>query len=101
MFVGWLRRLYVGSWISVVGMRRSIIARQMIGGIVEMMNDPKLFRKSDIGRRHEYSNWTEAGREALNEFVEEYSKKLLVAEEQDLDARAKEMTWQALKEKAE
>lgn len=101
MFVGWLRRLYVGFLTSVSGMHRAVVARQMIGGIIEMMNDPKLFRRSDIGRKHEYSNWTEAGREALNEFVDEYSKKLLVAEERDLDARAREMTFQALKEKVE
>lgn len=101
MIVGWLKRLYSGCLISVVGMHRTIVARQLVGGIMEMMNDPKLFRKSDIGRRHEYSNWTELGQAALNEFITEYSKKLLVAEERDLDARAREMTFQALKEKAE
>lgn len=101
MFVGWLKKLYVVFLKNVNGMHRAIIARQLVGGIVEMMNDPKLFRKSEIGRKHEYSNWTEVGRTALTEFIEEYSKKLLVAEERDLDARAREMTFQALKEKVE
>lgn len=80
---------------------RQTVTSQMVGGILGMMDDPALFCRSDIGGRHEYSNWTAQGREALTEYVIEYSRKLAVAQDQDLAARAKDMTWTAIKQGAE
>ena len=77
------------------------VGHQMVGGILGMMDDPALFYRSEVGGQHEYSNWTEEGRAALAEFVLEYSRKLLTAQDKDLESRAREMTWTALKEKVE
>lgn len=79
-------------------MSRRAVERQLIGGILEMMNDSQLFHKSNIGENHQYSRWSSEGQDALLAFVTDYSRRLLVAQDTELDARAKSMTWQTLKE---
>lgn len=71
----------------------------MCGGIAEMMNNRDLFHRSDIGSKHEYSRWTDNGRKELLEFVEEMSRKMLVAEDAELDQRARDMVINNLKAK--
>ena len=80
-------------------MRKSAVKDQLYGSIIEMMNDRELFYKSSIGKNHEYSHWTDEGRAALIEFVETHSKKMLTTEEELIRNKAKEMTFEALKQK--
>ena len=98
MFVGWFAKLC-----NVFGrggsMYKRAIERQLIGGILELTTDSKLFYRSDIGKQHEYSRWTEAGQEALQAFVEDYTRKLLVAQDLELNERAKDMVLKTLKDK--
>ena len=97
MFAGWLRRLCVALQAKVAGMRKSAVKDQLYGGIMEMMQNRSLFYRSDIGREHEHSRWTEEGREELLAFVMAQSRKMLIAADAELEAHAKEMTFQALK----
>ena len=78
-------------------MRKSAVKDQLYGGIMEMLHNKEYFYKSNVGKAHEYSTWTDAGKEELFAFVLYHSKKMLVAEEAELDARAKGMVIDALK----
>ena len=78
-------------------MRKLAVKDQLYGGIIEMMNNREYFYKSTIGKNHEYSHWTDEGKEALMEFVESHSKRMIAAEEEVIRNRAKEMTFAALK----
>lgn len=78
-------------------MRKSAVKDQLYGSIIEMMNNRDYFYKSNIGKNHEYSHWTDLGKEELLAFVTAHSKRMLTAEEALIDARAKEMTFEALK----
>lgn len=97
MFVGWLSRRYAALQRKLVSMRKSAVKDQLYGGIIEMMHNRELFYRSDIGKNHEYSRWTDEGQQELMAFVLAHSKKMLVAHEIELDARAKELTFSALK----
>ena len=97
MLVGWFKKRIVALRVKFGSMRKSAVKDQLYGSIVEMMNNRELFYKSDIGKNHEYSNWTDEGRKALMEFVESHSKRILTAEEELIRNRAKEMTFEALK----
>ena len=97
MFVGWLKKQFAALQRKRSSMRKSAVKDQMYGAIMEMLNNKEYFYRSNIGRRHEYSHWTEEGKAELLEFIQEHSKKMLTAEEAELTARAKEMTFESLK----
>ena len=97
MFVGWLKRHCAVLQKKLASMRKSAVKDQLYGGIIEKMRSRELFYRSDVGRNHEYSHWTEEGQQELMAFVIAYSKKMLVAEEAEIDKRAKELTFSALK----
>lgn len=97
MFAGWFAGLCNALGLGACMSKRAI-ERQLIGGILEMMNDNRLFHKSTFGRNHEYSDWTDEGREALLAFVTDYSRRLMTAQDAELNERAKALTWQALRE---
>ena len=78
-------------------MNKSAVKDQLYGSIIEMMNNRDYFYKSNIGKNHEYSHWTDQGQEELLAFVMAHSKRMLTAEDKLVDARAKEMTFEALK----
>ena len=78
-------------------MRKNAVKDQLYGGILEMMNNRDYFYKSNVGKQHEYSHWTDAGKEELVAFVLEHSKRILVSEEELVVTKAKEMTFEALK----
>ena len=99
MFVGWFKRQYVALRAKFGTMRKNAVKDQLYGSILEMMNNRDYFYKSGVGKNHEYSRWTEEGRAALLEFVESHSKRMLAAEEELIRNRAKEMTFEALKQK--
>lgn len=91
----WLLRWNTKSMIK----KKTAVKEQLYGGIIEMMNNRSLFYRSSVGRNHEYSHWTDEGKAELHAFVEDLSRKMLLAEEADLDARAKELVLETLKTK--
>jgi len=83
-------------------MKKHVLKDQLYGTILEMTKNPKLYYISNIGRNtYEYSNWKEEGRTELQEFIEDITRKMLVAEQQELDERAKTMVFEELKKKHE
>ena len=99
MFVGWLKKHWLALKVRFTIMRKTAVKDQLYGAIMEMMNNREYFYKSNIGKTHEYSHWTDDGRAALMEFLEHHTKRMLLAEEKIIKERAKEMTFEALKAK--
>ena len=99
MFVGWLKKHWLALKVRFTTMRKTAVKDQLYGAIIEMMNNREYFYKSNIGKTHEYSHWTEDGRSALMEFLEGHTRQMLLAEEKLIKERAKEMTFEALKAK--
>ncbi len=94
-----LRRWILRCKAKYYTMKKTAVKDQLYGGLVEMMNNSSLFHKSDIGGHHEYSRWTDAGRTELAQFMDDISRKILIAEDQELDSRAKKMVIDNLKAK--
>jgi hypothetical protein len=65
------------------------------GGLMEMINNRDLYYKSSVGR--DYSHFTDAGKQAVSEYMELMAWKMIQAEEAELDRRAKEMVMKELK----
>ena len=97
MLVGWLKRQLAGLKIKLGSMRKSAVKDQLYGSILEMMNNRDYFYRSDIGKHHEYSHWTDLGKEELLDFVMSHSRRMLTAEDEIVRNKAKEMTFESLK----
>jgi hypothetical protein len=67
------------------------------GGLMELINNSKYFYKSSVGK--DYSHLTDAGKEAVQQFVDMMAWKMIEAENANLDARAKAQVLDALKQK--
>lgn len=80
-------------------MRKPAVKDQLYGAVMEMINNPEYFYKSSVGVRHEYSHWTDSGRDALLEFLESHTRRMLAADEADSAERAKNMVYKTLKQK--
>lgn len=76
-------------------MEKQAIKELMYGGIKEIMNNGKYYYRSSVGK--EYSNFTNAGKEVVNEFVQDLAGYITAAENAELDQRAKDMVLKELK----
>jgi hypothetical protein len=97
MFVGWLKRHFAARRAKRSSMRKTALKDQLYGSILEMMNNRDYFYRSDIGKHHEYSHWTDLGKEELLDFVMSHSRRMLTAEDEIVRNKAKEMTFESLK----
>jgi hypothetical protein len=61
-----------------------------------MMKNDKLFHRSEIGGKHEYSRWTDVGQQELLEFVLDMSRRMLIVEDIETDKRAKDLVMKNL-----
>jgi hypothetical protein len=78
-------------------MEKSAIKDLIYGGIEEMVQNRRYYYSSSVGR--DYSHFTDEGKEALVEFMGLMAYQIRRAEEQDLDARAKQQVLDTLKRK--
>lgn len=76
-------------------MEKQAIKDLMYGGVSELMQNRRYYYKSSVGSS--YCHWTDAGKEALDDFMKEITKYITAAEEKSLDERAKEMVLKELK----
>lgn len=67
------------------------------GAMLEITKNPKLWRHSDIGR--EYCHLTPDGREVIVDLVQDLLRTMDILERKALDERAKEITFETLKDK--
>lgn len=76
-------------------MRKNAVKDLIFGGLQELSRNTRFYYHSGVGSNYCY--WTEEGKEAVIEFMKEMTPIMRAAEEQDLDARAKEMVLKELK----
>ena len=76
-------------------MQKQAIKELMYGSINELMHNSRYYYHSSVGEN--YSHFTEAGKEAVQEFMGSMAYKIRAAEEADLESRAREQTMAALK----
>jgi len=65
------------------------------GGLMEIMKDRQYFYYSEVGP--DYCHLTEEGERAIIEFINLVSYKMLEADNEELNQRAKEMVLKSLK----
>tara|TARA_R110000823_G_scaffold211138_4_gene341493 strand:+ start:586 stop:819 length:234 start_codon:yes stop_codon:yes gene_type:complete len=66
----------------------------LYGGLLELIQNKKYFYHSAVSA--EYSHWTEAGEDAMSEFMNIMAFHMAAAESIRLDARAKELVMDGL-----
>lgn len=76
-------------------MHRSAIKDMIYGGLMEVMRNRNYYYHSGIGSN--YSHFTEEGHKAVLEFLNVMASKMMEAEHEELDARAKELVLKELK----
>ena len=67
----------------------------MCSSDLELIRDKRYYYHSSVGEN--YSHFTDEGKEAVQEFMGTMAYKIRVAEEADLERRAREQTLAALK----
>jgi hypothetical protein len=76
-------------------MDRPAIKDFMYGGLMEIMRNRQYFYNSGVGSA--YSHFTEEGHKAIQEYMTLVAGKMLEAEQNELDARAKQLVMKSLK----
>ena len=76
-------------------MNKDVIKEIMFGGVAEMLKNRDLYYHSSVGSN--YCHFTEAGKAALQEYMNIMAYKMLEAEEELLNKRAKELVIKGLK----
>ena len=76
-------------------MEKAAIKSLMYGGINELMNNSRYYYTSSVGRN--YCHWTDEGKVALNQFMQDMTHYIREAEDAELDRRAKEQVLKELK----
>lgn len=69
--------------------------RQVYAGLFEIIKDDKYYYNSRVGM--DYSHLTEAGKEAVVEYVNHIASIMLKKEKEEIEALAKKMVWEELK----
>jgi len=76
-------------------MEKQAIKELMYGGVKEIMNNSRYYYRSSTGRQ--FSSFTESGKVAVQEFVQEIAAYIIDAENADLDQRARDLVLKELK----
>jgi hypothetical protein len=76
-------------------MEKQAIKDLMYGSLTELMQNRRYYSRSSVGP--EYSCWTEEGQLVLKQFMSEITKLIYIADQNDLDSRAKELVLKELK----
>ena len=75
--------------------QKQAIKELMYGGLSELMHNSRYYYHSSVGKN--YSHWTEEGKIAVTEFVNEITHYMHNADQASLDKRAKELVLKELK----
>ena len=75
-------------------MDRPAVKDLLYGGISELMQNKRYFYQSPIST--DYCHWTEDGERAMIEYVTMMAARMVEADQEQLDQRAKEMVMDGL-----
>lgn len=76
-------------------MNKEAVKDMMFGGVTELVRNRRFYYHSTVGAQ--YCHWTDEGKQAVVEYMEIMAHKMREAEEDELNERAKQMTFNALK----
>ena len=76
-------------------MDKDAVKNLMFGGICELVRDRRYYYYSRVGA--DYCHFTEEGDKAVKAFITQMAVNIRIADEADLDRRAKEMVIKGLK----
>jgi len=76
-------------------MEKTALKDLIYGGISELIRNNKLYRRSPVS--DDYSHFTEEGSVAVKKFIQSMAVLIYLAEEKDLDERAKDIVIRGLK----
>jgi hypothetical protein len=76
-------------------MERRALKELMYGSIEELMQNSRYYYYSSIGPQ--YSHWTEAGKQALNEYLDLVSFQMQKCREEEDNQRSKDLVMKELK----
>jgi hypothetical protein len=76
-------------------MNKGALKDFLYGGLLEIMNNRQYYYKSSSGQ--DYSHFTEEGEQALVEYMNLVSWKMIETENDELNARSKEIILKTLK----
>lgn len=76
-------------------MEKQAIKDLMYGSLNELMQNRRYYSRSSVGP--EYSRWTEEGQVVLKQYMSEITKLIYIADQNELDCRAKELVMKELK----
>lgn len=76
-------------------MEKAALKDVLYGGLSELIHNDKSYRYRPIGQ--DYCKFTESGQSALIDFISQMAVLIYVAEEKELDKRAKDMVIKGLK----
>ena len=75
----------------------NILEKQLYAGILAVLNDKSYYYQSSIGKRGEYNQLKDSGREAIMVFIDQFAPLMIQQQNNELDARAKKIMWDELK----
>ena len=78
-------------------MEKGAIKDLVYGGMEEIINNSRYYYHSSVGR--DYSHLTDAGKQAVTEFMDLMAWKIKETNEADLERRAKQQVLDQLKKK--
>lgn len=70
--------------------------RQVYAGLFEIVSDPRYYYNSKVGS--DYSHLTDEGVKAITEYINIMGPHMIKKEEEMLEARAKVLVWEGLKQ---
>ena len=79
-------------------MKKEAVKDLLYGGLLEVINNRHNYYNSTIGSN--YNHFTDQGKDAVHEYLQEMAAIMLRAEAAELDKRAKEMVMKELKGKS-
>lgn len=75
-------------------MEKQAVKDLMYGSLTELMQNRQYYYHSSVGQQ--YCHWTEEGELVLKQFMAEATKLIYIAQQNDLDSRAKELILKEL-----
>lgn len=76
-------------------MNKGAVKDLMFGGVAELTRNPNYYYHSSVGSN--YCHWTDAGKQALQEYMDLMAYKIYEADQESLNTRAKELVIKGLK----
>jgi len=69
----------------------NILEKQLYASILAVLNDKNSYYKSIVGKKGEYNYFTEQGKEALFNYIDNFASLMLKQQDLEINERAKKL----------